>query len=217
MNASSRAFMRPEELEQIASCVREAERASRGEIAVLIAPASHDYPVADLLGAAGLSVPAAVVLTRVLGDLIWAGPHDLWVFLGLLFPLFLLCRAAVARLPRLKRLFVPRAEMDREVREAAKVQFFERGLHRTAEENGVLLYLSVFEGRVWVLGDRGVDAAVSSGFWQEIADQVAAGMKDGRRAAAVCAAVARIRGVLAEKFPAAPGDRDELPDLIIDA
>jgi putative membrane protein len=63
------------------------------------------------------------------------------------------------RLPRLKRLFVSEKEMDHEVREAATIQFFLKGLFRTREETGVLIYLSVFEGKVWVLGDRGVDAA----------------------------------------------------------
>ena len=121
------------------------------------------------------------------------------------------------RLPRLKRLFVSEKEMDHEVREAATIQFFLKGLFRTREETGVLIYLSVFEGKVWVLGDRGVDAAVPPGFWQEVVDQVVAGVKEGRPAAAICAAVGRIRGVLAEKFPAAASDTNELPNLIVDA
>ena len=81
------------ELDQIEACVREAERATRGEIVVMVAPASHDYPMAGLLGAAAFSIPAAVVLARTVGALVWAGPHDLWIFLGAFFPLFFLCRA----------------------------------------------------------------------------------------------------------------------------
>jgi putative membrane protein len=121
------------------------------------------------------------------------------------------------RLPRLKRLFISEKEMGHEVREAATIQFFLKGLFRTREETGVLIYLSVFEGNVWVLGDRGVDAAVPSGFWQGVVDEVVAGVKNGRPAAAICAAVGKIRGVLAEKFPAAASDTNELPNLIVDA
>ena len=210
-------FLKKAELEQIESCVRETERTTRGEIVVMVAPASHDYPVAGLLGAAAFSIPAAVVLARMIGRLVWAGPHDLWVFQGILLPLFFLCREIVMRLPRLKRLFISEKELDHEVREAATIHFFSKGLYRTREETGVLIYLSVFEGKVWVLGDRGVDAAVPPGFWQEVVDQVVAGIKEGRPAAAICAAVGRIRGVLAEKFPAAPGDTNELPNLIVGA
>ena len=144
----------------------------------MVAPASHDYPVADLRGAAAFAIPAAVVLARTVGPLVWAGPHDLWIFLGIFFPLFFLCRLVVMRLPRLKRLFVSEKEMDHEVREAATIQFFLKGLFRTREETGVLIYLSVFEGNVWVLGDRGVDAAVPPGFWQGVVDEVVAGVKE---------------------------------------
>jgi putative membrane protein len=137
--------------------------------------------------------------------------------MGILFPLFFICREAVMRLPRLKRLFVSEKEMGHEVRESATIQFFLKGLYRTRGETGVLIDLSVFEGKVWVLGDRGVDAAVPPGLWQEVVDQVVAGIKEGRPAAAICAAVGRIRGVLAEKFPAPAIDTNELPNLIVDA
>jgi len=210
-------FLKKAEWEQIESCVRETERTTRGEIVVMVAPASHHYPVADLRGAATLAIPAAVVLARTVGPLVWAGPHDLWIFLGIFVPLFFLCRLVVMRLPRLKRLFVSEKEMGHEVREAATIQFFLKGLFRTQEETGVLIYLSVFEGNVWVIGDRGVDAAVPSGFWQGVVDEVVAGVKNGRPAAAICDAVGRIRGVLAEKVPAAASDTNELPNLIVDA
>jgi uncharacterized membrane protein len=48
-------------------------------------------------------------------------------------------------------------------------------------------------------------------------NQVVAGITEGRPAAAICAAIERIRGLLAEKFPAAPGDTNELPNLIVGA
>jgi len=210
-------FLTEAELEQIETCVREVERTTRGEIVVLVAPGSHHYPVADLRGAATFAIPAAVVLARTVGPLLWAGPHDLWIFLGFFFPLFFFCREIVTRLPRLKRLFVSEKEMGHEVREAATIQFFLKGLFRTREETGVLIYLSVFEGKVWVLGDRGVDAAVPTGFWQGVVDQVVAGVKEGRPAAAICTAVGRIRDVLVEKFPVAPDNTNELPNLIVDA
>ncbi|WP_051327755.1 TPM domain-containing protein [Desulfatirhabdium butyrativorans] len=217
MSDPVRKFLKEAELEQIESCVRDAEQTMRGEIVVMVAAASNDYRFAGLLGAATFSIPAAIVLARIIGPLIWAGPHDLWVFLGIVLPLFFLFREIVMRLPWLKRLFIPEKEMDREVREAATIQFFSKGLHRTREETGVLIYISVLEGKVWVLGDRGVDAVAPPGFWQEIVDQVVAGIKEGRQAAAICTAVGRIRGMLAEKFPAVPGDTNELPNLIVGA
>jgi len=204
------------DLKRIKACVEAAERRTRGEIVVLVAPASHHYPVAGVVAGAALAIPLAVVLTRLIGRFVWAGPHDLWIFLGVVLPLFFLCRALLERFPRLKRLFVSQKEMDREVREAAAVQFFSKGLYRTREETGVLIYLSLFESKVWVLGDRGIDAVAPAGFWQEIVDQIVADIRKGRPAEAICKAVGRICELLEEKFPAVPGDTNELPDLIVE-
>jgi putative membrane protein len=208
-------FLTEAELARVDACVRAAEAASRGEIVVMVAPASHRYPMAGLLGAAALSVPAAIALARAFGPILWAGPHDLWIFLGCVFPLFFLCRAIVMRIPRLQRMFVPAAEMDHEVREAAALNFLAQELHRTREQNGVLIYLSVFEGRVWILGDRGIDAVAPAGFWREVVDHVTTGIRAGRRAEAICAAVERVRDLLAANFPAMAGDTDELPNVIV--
>jgi putative membrane protein len=209
-------FLSESELAQIDECVREAEYASRGQVVVLVAPASYHYPMAGLLGAAAFSIPAAVVIARTVGPLMWAGPHDLWIFLGSFFPLFCLFRALVMRLPVLKRLFVSAKEMDHEVRESATFHFFARGLFRTREENGVLIYLSIFEGKVWVLGDRGIDAAAPAGFWQEIVDQVVAGIREGRQTTAICEAVRMVGRVLAEKYPKAGNGINELPNVILE-
>ncbi len=209
-------FLKEAGIEQIDACVAEAERTTRGEIVVLVAPDSHHYPVAGLLGAALFSIPLAVGLTRIVGPHLWAGPHDLWFFLGFFFPLFFLCRFLIGRFARLKRVFVSKKEMDQEVKEAAEAHFFSKGLYRTREETGVLIYLSVFESRVRVLGDRGVNAVVASGFWQEIADQIVSEIRAGRPADAVCRAVGRIHAVLEEKLPAAPVDTNELPNLIVE-
>lgn len=209
-------FLKEADIKRIDACVTDAERTTRGEIVVLVAPASHHYPSAGLLGAAAISIPLAVGLTRIVGPHLWAGPHDLWFFLGFSFPLFFLCRFLIDRLPPLKRLFVSKKELDQEVREAARSHFLSKGLYRTREETGVLVYLSVFERRVWVLADRGVDAVVPTGLWQEIVDRLVSEIREGRPADALCRAVGRIRAVLAEKLPAAPADTNELPNLIVE-
>jgi putative membrane protein len=216
MGDAVKGFLRADEVARVEACVREAEAATRGEIVVMVAPASHGYPMAGLLGATAFSIPAAVVFARFVGALVWAGPHDLWIFLGAVFPLFFIARLIVDRLPRLKRIFVSRKEMEHEVREAATLNFFAKGLFRTREENGVLIYLSVFEEKVWILGDRGIDAAVSAGFWQEVVDQTVEGIAEGRPADAICAAVGRVRSELAEKFPVAGGDANELPNVVVE-
>jgi len=75
-------FLRKAELEQIETYIREAERTTRGEIVVMVAPASHGYPMAGLLGSAAISLPAAVALTRTVDRLFGPAPTTSGFFWG---------------------------------------------------------------------------------------------------------------------------------------
>jgi putative membrane protein len=209
-------FLSAAECRRIEECVAEAERHTRGEIVVMVAPSSHRYPSAPRIGAVALAFPAALVLTPVLGGHLWAGPQNLWVFLGAFVPLWVLVRETLKRVGGLRRLFVSQREMDAEVREAAAVQFYRKGLYRTREETGVLIYVSVFERTVWVLGDRGIDRQIPAGFWQEMVAEIVKGFRKRRAAEAICRAVGTIGALLREKFPVRPDDSDELQNVIIE-
>jgi len=200
----------------IEACVREAETRTRGEIVVVVVPMSYHYPMADLLGASAFSFPVTVALTPMLGGLFWAGPFNLWVFLAALIPVFLLFHEAVKRVHALKRYFIRGKEMEEEVREAARTQFFRKGLYRTREETGVLIYISIFERRVWVLGDRGIKAAIPEAHWNGVVATIVQAIKEGRPAEGICQAVGEVGRILQDKFPIRHGDQNELQNLIVD-
>jgi putative membrane protein len=209
-------FISEADQQKIEACVHAAESRTRGEIVVMVTTASARYPTAGYLGATAFSLPAAVALTPLLGGILWAGPSNLWVFLAVLIPLFLGFHEAVKRIPVLKRRFVSAAEMEEEVREAAHVQFFRNGLYRTAEETGVLFYVSVFERRVWVIGDRGINARIPEAYWQEVSAGIVRAIRAGRAADGICRAVTELADVLEANFPVRPDDRNELKNVIIE-
>ena len=201
---------------EIEACVRDAETRTRGEIVVMVVPRSYHYPMADLLGATALSFPVAVALTPTLGGLFWAGLFNLWVFLAALIPLFLVFREVVKRIHTLKRCFIRGKEMEEEVREAAHIQFFRKGLYRTREETGVLIYISVFERRVWILGDRGINAAIPEAHWNGVIATIVQAIKDRRPVKGICQAVGEVSRILQDKFPIRSEDQNELQNLIVE-
>lgn len=209
-------FISKADRDKIETCVREAESRTRGEIVVMVVPMSYHYPMADLIGAAAFSLPAAVAVTPVLGGLFWAGPSNLWVFLMALIPLFLVFHEAVKRVHTLKRWFINRKEIEDEVREAAHVQFFRKGLYRTREETGVLIYVSVFERRVWVLGDRGINAAIPEGHWEGVVATIVQAIKGRKPAEGICQAVGEVSRILQDKFPIRHDDQNELGNLMVE-
>ncbi|MCG6894386.1 MAG: hypothetical protein LJE65_12315 [Desulfobacteraceae bacterium] len=216
MQDLARQFLSDEDRSRIQSAVKEAERWTSGEIVPMVVSASYTYPMADVIFAAVLALPVAIGLAYGVGSRFWIGGQNLWLFIGFFALAFALFYGAARRWPALKRSFISRREMDEEVEEAAVTRFFTEGLYRTRDETGVLIFISVFERRVWVLADRGIDAKIEQGQWEEPVRIIVEGIRQRRQADAICEAVAYVGAVLREHFPIAPDDSNELRNLIVE-
>lgn len=214
MHMLAQRFLTTEEQQQVTQTVREVERQTSGEIVPMVVSASHSYPEAQLTGAALLSLPLALLAAFAAGNLLWWRGEVLWLFL--LF--FLLCFAGarlLMRHPALLRPFIHNARAAEEVRRAALAHFYSEGLQHTRDATGVLIYISVLEHRVWILGDRGINERLAPQTWQDCVDRLVQGIKDKRQGAALCAAIAEVGSLLREHFPIKADDRNELSDLMI--
>jgi putative membrane protein len=216
MKDPAKEFLSDDERARVNTAVKEAEKLTAGEIVVMIISASYQYPMANVIGAAAFALPLALIFTPLVGGWLWIGSQNMWLFLGFLTVLFILFHEVIRRTPWLKRFFISRNEIDDEVEEAAITNFFDQGLYRTRDETGVLVLISVFEHRVWILADQGINAKVPKGQWDDIVKMITAGIKQKRPADAICEAVEKIGALLKENFPIKPDDTDELKNLIIE-
>lgn len=92
--------------------------------------------------------------------------------------------------------------------------FDELGMHRTAARNGVLIYISVGDHRMAVIGDAGINAVVPAGFWNDVLGVLRLHFAAGRNADGLCEAVHMVGAKLRAHFPRGSADRNELPDDI---
>lgn len=208
-------FLTEAEQQEIRTSVAAAEATTAGEIVCMIVSSSYHYPMADVLGATALGLPLALLATHYLGAWLWIGTGNMWLFLGLFTLLFAFFHRIMDYVPGLKRRFISRHEIDVEVEEAAITAFFRHGLYRTRDANGVLLFISVFERKVWLLADKGIHAKVPQAEWDALVAQVSGGIGRGERSRAICDAVEAIAGLLQAHFPIKPDDTNELRDLIV--
>jgi putative membrane protein len=209
-------FLSEDERARVSAAVAEAEKRTVGEIVVMIISASDHYPMANVAGAAAFAFALGLLLTPLIGGWLWIGSQNLWLFIGLFTVFFIFFHAVIRRTLWLKRYFISRKEINAEVKEAAVTHFFNHGLYRTRDKTGVLVLISVFERRVWVLADQGINASVAEGQWDEIVKMITDGIKQKRPADAICAAVEKIGDLLKAHFPIKPDDIDELKNVIID-
>lgn len=160
-------------------------------------------------------MPLALLAAHYTGAWLWIGTDNMWLFLGWFALLFWLAHGLLDRWPALKRRFISRREIDEEVEEAAVTAFFRHGLYRTRDANGVLLFISVFERKVWLLADKGIHAKIPQAQWNDLVQRVTQGIGQGQRVPAISSAITEIGDLLAAHFPIRPDDTNELANLII--
>jgi len=216
MKDLAKTFLTDDERAQVTAAVKEAEKLTAGEIVVMIISSSYHYPMANIIGATIFGIPLALIFTTLTGEWLWIGGQNMWLFLGFLTVFFILFHEIVKRTLWLKRRFISEREFKEEVEEAAITHFFNQGLYRTRDESGVLVLISVFEHKVWVLADKGINAKVHEGQWDDIVKMIVDGIKQKRQTEAICKAVEKIGHLLNEHFPIKPDDTDELENLIIE-
>ena len=216
MKSLAKNFLKDEDKKKVEAAVAEAEKKTSGEIVIMIVPSSYGYPMAEVTGAAAFALPVSILLTIYIGGLFWIGTRDMWLFMGVFAVSFFVLRFLLKRLPFAKRWFVSKREVEEEVQEAAVTSFYQKGLFRTRDETGVLLFISVFERKVWVLADRGINEKVPKDAWNRVVEVATSGIREKRAAEAICTAVETIGGMLAAKFPIKPDDTNELKNLIIE-
>lgn len=106
----------------------------------------------------------------------------------------------------------PRAADD--IRNVAERTFERLGMTKTALRNGVLLFIACEEQRFTILGDRGIDEKVPSGFWDRIAAQLTIRFKAGEFTDGIVEAIHSAGNELRTYFPRSAADVDELANDI---
>jgi len=101
-----------------------------------------------------------------------------------------------------------------DIRTVAERTFERLGMTKTAQRNGVLLFIATEENRFAILGDKGIDEKVPAGFWDDIAAKLTIRFKNGELTDGIIEAIAAVGDHLKAYFPHAEGDVDELPDEI---
>jgi len=88
------------------------------------------------------------------------------------------------------------------------------GMTKTAQRNGVLIFLSTGNRKLAVLGDVGINEKVPEGFWNDVVHIMQEHFKQDKFAEGISEAVLRIGEKLKAYFPYEAHDKNELPDHI---
>ena len=204
-------FFSEADREAIRAATVAAERKTAGELVVYVTERCDPHVEvgwkAALIGGALGALCAAFAVWRFGG---WGAPDYLWMLIGL--QLGLVFGWVASRFDAVSRQLVGNEALDSRVGCRAAEAFLEEQVFATRDRTGVLVFVALFEHRVLVLADEGINERVDDGAWEEISEELALGLRRGTPAPALIHAVERCADLLVEHGISPLDPANELSD-----
>ncbi len=213
---------------RVSAAVSAAEANSAGEIVTIITRQSDTYADIALLWSAFAAFLALTALTFApdfylhLYDRLTGGWVQQWHAREISAVALLVASLKFAGMwllqlwPPLRLFLVPRSLRHARVRARAITCFKVGAERRTTGRTGILIYLSMAEHRAEIVADEAIAGKVAPEVWGEAMAAMLAPIREGRLADGMIAAVEKVGAVLADHFPRASADQNELPNRLIE-
>ncbi|MBW8755780.1 MAG: hypothetical protein JF595_16860 [Sphingomonadales bacterium] len=214
--------------ERVSAAVTAAENSSAGEIVTILADRSDSYDDVALAWSAAVGFAALLALfllpnfylgvyERLTGGWVHEWTPRMVFGVALLVATLKFAGMWLMMMWRPLRLFLTPAPIRHaRVRTRAITCFKVGAERRTHGRTGILIYLSLAERRAEIVADEAIAAKVAPEVWGDAMAAMLAELKQGRLADGLIAAVTRVGTVLAQHFPRADDDQNELPDRLIE-
>lgn len=204
--------------ERIRAAVKRAEERTAGEIVPVVVPRSASYEVVTWRGAATAALSVILVLLLVLQ--LYEGWGLGWLYTPWGVVVSALGAAVVGALltayvPALQRLLAGGDLLDETVHRRALQSFVEEEVFDTRDRTGILLFVSLREHRIEVLGDTGINELVRPDDWAEVVARIRKGIRNDNlndglvEAIEMCGRLLERRGVNVR-----PDDENELSNTV---
>lgn len=209
------AILTEPELARIKEAISAAETRTSGEIVPYIVAQSDKHEVALWRGAglAALLAYAVILGLRWLPG--WGAPQWLEGITPVLVIVLTGVTGAVltSLIPALKRRFAGRRRLIVTTHRRAVQAFLEKEVFLTRERTGILLFVSLLEHRIEVIGDTGINAKVDADDWTNVVATIQKNIKLGKLADGLVEGITEC-GSLLEKAGVAirSDDTNELAD-----
>ncbi len=204
--------------ERVAEAVANAEERTAGEIVPVVIPKSGSYDVAVWRGASALALLAMAVVLLVVRFYTGWGLGWLFTAWG---PVLVVSAAGTvgallgAYLPPVQRALVGDDQLDRTVHQRALQAFVEEEVFATRDRTGILLFVSLREHRIEVLGDTGINQAVEPDDWADVVARIRTSIKNEQLTSGLVDAIGMCGRLLERKgVDVHPDDEDELSNRL---
>ncbi|NBC85211.1 MAG: hypothetical protein GVY25_03370 [Bacteroidetes bacterium] len=204
--------------EKIAAAVSDAENRTAGEIVPYVVPRSDRYEIAVWRGASAVALLSVTVVLLIVQ--FYQGWGLGWLFTPWAVAMVALLGGVVgailgAYVPPIQRALAGSDVLDLTVHRAAMQAFVEEEVFSTRDRTGILLFVSLHEHRIEVLGDTGINAKVSEDEWIDVVHRIRTGIENRNLTAGLVDAIEMCGKMLERRgVDIRPDDENELSDSI---
>lgn len=200
------------DLERITKTVQQAEKNTAGEIVPMIVHSSISRShISQML----------FLLLSLLGVLFldfWLSFHDQLVDLYGASAVLLVAGLTSWILKDsdlIAALLTSKKEMQASSLRRAQLEFFHSELNTTKYQTGFLIFVSLLEKRVVVLGDEAIAKVIPQSEWDALVQDLVSQVKVGKFTDGMCKAVTHAGEILQKSFPAPSENNNELSDHLV--
>lgn len=204
--------------DRVRQAVAEAETRTSGEIVPFIVPRSDDYDVAIWRGASAcaiLGLGLVLLFVQFYEGWGFGWVYTSWGAVLIAVLAGTLGALATAFIRPLRRTLAGGDLLDRTVHNRAMRAFVEEEVFNTRDRTGILLFVSLLEHRIEVIGDAGINQRVEADDWIGIVERIRTGIKNNNLTEGLVDAIGMCGRLLEESGVAArEDDANELSNRV---
>lgn len=114
------------------------------------------------------------------------------------------------------RVYIQRGKFEEAALPRAQKKFLQLGMQKTAERNGVLIFVAPRAQKFAVMGDEGIHQKCGAQFWEELVEKMRKHFQREEFTEALVESIESTGQLLARHFPRTGASANELPDEIVE-
>ncbi|MCB0421273.1 MAG: TPM domain-containing protein [Bdellovibrionales bacterium] len=202
-------YLSKEESEKISEIVKDIELHTSGEVVPVIIKSSSTVGHVPLI---------LLPFTLLVGFFILSEWHfnleSEWLMLINISTSIILTKI-LSPLSFIERLLTPKGDQQHQVELRAEKEFYDSQLSATQGQTGILIFISLMERQVVVLGDQAISQKLPSETWQSVVDIIVTGIKKKNLFLGLEGGLQACGKILREHFPIQDNDTNELQNHLV--
>jgi len=182
----------------IHEAIDELERASTGEILTVIRSKSSNFILFRVIFS---NLIALIFMYLFLNYYL----HSLdYKFISQAFGLYLIIFCLFYYLLSfhfILKYLIPNRVKKHKCEKQATLEFFSNGVYKTKSKTGILIYISILEKEVIVIGDEGINLKIPNNSWDNLISKIVNGIKTNNLANGIIFGLKEADKLLKEHFP----------------